>query len=98
MLGSVYLLSARAPVEGALSRYGDNETGCAWSAPAQPEEYQCGDPAKYIDGDHGVVGFREVVIGVRHHLCRRAATLRRIAIGLRAAIPGPDGTAGSGRD
>src|ERR1700757_4172734 len=98
MLGSVYPLGTEAPVEGALSRYGDNETGCAGSTPAQPEEYQSGDPAEYIDGDHRAIGFRKVVTGVRHDLCRGAAALCGIALGLCAAIPGPDGAAGSGCD
>src|ERR1700676_5387375 len=98
MLGSVYLLSAKAPVEGALSKYGDNEIGCAGSAPTQPEEYQRGDSAKYADGDHRVIGIWQVVAGVRHDLCRRATALCGIALGVCAAIPRPDGAAGSGCD
>src|SRR5690349_11317660 len=43
------------------------------------------------DGDHWRVGVREIVAGLRHHLCRRAAAVRRIPLGLRAAVPGADG-------
>ena len=42
---------------------------------------------------HRSLGVGEVVPGLRHHLRRGAAPLRRIPLGLRPAVPGPDGQA-----
>ena len=44
----------------------------------------------------GLSGFGQVVAGLRHHLCRGAAALCRVAVGLCAPVPGADGKAGCG--
>ena len=44
----------------------------------------------------GLSGSREILPGLRHHLCRRAAALRRVALSLCAPVPGSDGQAGCG--
>ena len=41
----------------------------------------------------GPFGIRQVVAGVRHDLRRGAAAVRRVAVGVRAAVPGADGQA-----
>ena len=43
---------------------------------------------------HGAVRIRQVVARVRHPLRRGTAPLRRVALGLRAPVPGADGQAG----
>ncbi len=42
---------------------------------------------------HRAVGLGEVVAGLRHDLRRGPAALRRVAVGLRPAVPRPDGQA-----
>ena len=42
----------------------------------------------------GLSGFRQVVAGVRHHLRRGPAAVRRVAVLLCPAVPRPDGQAG----
>ena len=42
---------------------------------------------------HRPVGLGQVLAGLRHHLRRGPAPLRRVAVGLRPAVPGPDGQA-----
>ena len=43
---------------------------------------------------HRSVGLRQIIAGVRHHLCRGPAPLRRVALGLCAPVPGDDAEAG----
>ncbi len=62
-------------------------------ARAQPEERGRGDPARPADRDHRPVRLRQVFAGIRHDLRRGPAPLRRIAVGLCAAIPRTDGQA-----
>jgi hypothetical protein len=45
------------------------------------------------DRDHRPVRLGQVLAGLRHHLCRGPAPLRRVAVGLRAAVPERDGEA-----
>ena len=52
------------------------------------------DPARQARGDHRAVGLGQVVARLRHHLRRGPAALRRVAVGLRAAVPRADGEAG----
>ncbi len=44
-------------------------------------------------GVHGRVGLGQVVAGVRHAVRRGTAPLRRVAVVVRAPVPGPDGEA-----
>ena len=50
-------------------------------------------PRDVADRDHRPVGIGQVVAGLRHDLCRGAAAVRRVAVGLRAAVPRADGQA-----
>ena len=49
--------------------------------------------ARCARGDHGPVRIGQVEPRVRHDLRRGAKTLRRVAVGLRQAVPRPDGQA-----
>ncbi len=60
----------------------------------QPERDRRGPAAQPARGHHGAVGVRQVVARLRHDLRRGAAALRRIALGLRPAVPRADGEAG----
>ena len=60
---------------------------------AQSQEHRRRDPPGSARRHHGAVGLGQVLARVRHHLCRGAAALRRVALGLRAAVPGADGEA-----
>jgi hypothetical protein len=51
-------------------------------------------PRDRADRDHRPVRLGQVVAGVRHHLCRGPAALRRVAVGLCAPVPVDDGKAG----
>jgi excinuclease ABC subunit A len=51
-------------------------------------------PAQPTDRHHRRFGLRQVVARVRHDLRRGPAALRRVAVGLRAAVPRADGEAG----
>ena len=62
-------------------------------ARAQPEECRPRDPARRADRVHGAVGLGQVLAGLRHHLCRGPAALRREPVGLRAPVPGDDAEA-----
>ena len=64
--------------------------GCAHP---QSEEHQSRSAASSADRHHRPVGLGEKLARVRHALCRRAAALRRIAVGVRAAVPAADGKA-----
>jgi hypothetical protein len=54
-------------------------------------------PPRKVDRDHGRVGVRQIVAGIRHHLRRGTAALRGIAFRLRAPVPGTHGKARRGR-
>ena len=60
---------------------------------AQPEEHRPRPAARQADRDHRPVRLRQVVAGVRHHLRRRSAPLRGVAVGIRAPVPERDGQA-----
>ena len=55
-------------------------------------------PRERADRHHRALGLGEVVARVRHHLRRGPAPLRRVALGLRPAVPGPHGEARRRRD
>ena len=61
---------------------------------AQPQEYRSDAAARQADHRHRCQRVGEVVAGLRHDLRRRAAPLRRVALGLRAAVSRADGEAG----
>ena len=65
---------------------------------AQPQRRGRRHSARAAGGDDGPVGVGQVIAGVRHHLRRRAAPLRREPVGLCAPVPGADGQAGRGLD
>ena len=50
-------------------------------------------PARPADRLHRALGLGEVVAGVRHHLRRGPAPLRRVAVGVRPPVPRADGQA-----
>ena len=55
-------------------------------------------PAQQTDGHHRRFGFGQIVARVRHDLRRRPAAIRRIAVGIRTAVPRTDGQARRRRD
>ena len=63
-------------------------------ARAQSQEHRCRDPARQAGRVHRPVRLGQILARVRHHLCRRPAPLRRIAVGLCAPVPGDDAEAG----
>jgi len=65
-------------------------------ADAQPQEHRPRPAPRQADRDHRPVRLGQVLAGVRHHLRRGPAPLRRVAVGLRAAVPERDGEAGPG--
>ena len=73
------------------SRGSDRRLG---SPGTQPQGRGRLDPAGLADGDHRPVGIGQIVARVRHDLRRGTAPLRRVAVGVRAAVPGADGQAG----
>ena len=50
-------------------------------------------PARPVGGLYRTVGIGQVVTGLRHHLRRGPASLRREPLGLRPPVPRPDGQA-----
>ena len=60
---------------------------------AQPQGRHGPHAAGQARDDHGAVGVGQVEPRVRHPLRRGPAALRRVALGLRAAVPGADGEA-----
>ena len=54
-------------------------------------------PHRQLDGLHGRQRVGQVVAGLRHHLRRGPAALRRVAVGLRPPVPRADGEAGRRR-
>ena len=61
----------------------------------QPAQRRSGAATRSADRVHGPVGLGQILAGVRHDLCRGAASLRRVPVGLCAAIPVDDGKARS---
>ena len=62
-------------------------------ARAQSQERRPRAAAQPADRRHRAFGLRQIVARVRHDLRRRAAPLRRVALVVRAAVPGADGEA-----
>ena len=60
---------------------------------AQPQGHLARPAARLADRLHGAVRLRQVQPGLRHDLRRGPAALRRVAVGLRPPVPGPDGQA-----
>ena len=63
-------------------------------AHAQPQEHRPHAAGRQADHRHRRQRIGQVVARLRHDLRRRAAALRRVAVGLRAAVPRADGEAG----
>ena len=59
----------------------------------QPEEPRSRSAARPADRHHRPVRLGQELARLRHHLRRRPAPLRRIAVGLRSAVPVGDGKA-----
>src|SRR5262249_39924619 len=64
-----------------------------WSARAQFERFDVGYSARPPGGDYRIERFGEILFGLRHDLRGGAAQVRRVALGLRAPVPGPDAKA-----
>ncbi len=64
-----------------------------WRARAQPQGRLARPAARRPDRLHRPVRLRQVQPGLRHDLRRGPAPLRRVAVGLRPAVPRPDGQA-----
>ena len=60
---------------------------------AQPQRHHRRDPAGFADGHHRPLRIGQVIACLRHDLRRGSAALRRVAVGLRTPVPGPDGQA-----
>ena len=60
----------------------------------QPEEHRRRSAARSAGRGHRPVRLGQVVARLRHHLRRGPAPLRRVAVGLRPAVPRADGEAG----
>ena len=60
---------------------------------AQPQGHLARPPARLPDRVHRPVRLGQVQPGVRHHLRRGPAPLRRVAVGVRPPVPRPDGQA-----
>ena len=60
---------------------------------AQPQGRVARPPARRTDRLHRALRLGQVVPRLRHHLRRGAATLRRVALGVRPPVPRPDGQA-----
>ena len=67
---------------------------CARCPRPQPEERFPGPAQGFPDRFHGTERIGQVLAGIRHHLRRGAATLRRVPVRLRPPVPGTDGQAG----
>ena len=62
-------------------------------ARTQPQEHRDLHPPRKAGGDHRSIRIRQEFPGFRHHLRRGPTPLRRVALGLRPPVPGPDGQA-----
>src|SRR6185503_14291419 len=60
---------------------------------AQPGDRVPRDPEARAGRLHWRLRLGQIVPGLRHHLRRGAAAVRRVALLLRPAVPGPDGEA-----
>ena len=60
---------------------------------AQPQGHLARPAARLPHRLHGAVRLRQVQPGLRHDLRRGPAALRRVAVGVRPPVPGPDGQA-----
>src|ERR1700746_3411191 len=102
MVKSYSGLSVLTVRQGSLWRgvldHGPYQAYCSRRAPEQPQEYQPGNPQEFANRNYRTVRFRQVVVGLRHHLRRGSAPLRGVAFGIRTPIAGPDGASGRGRD
>ena len=78
---------------GTFRGYGSGPTGGAGRPRAQPQEHLRRDPPQPADRHHRPLGLGEVLARVRYDLRRGAAALRRVALGVRAAVPRADGKA-----
>ena len=92
--------AARALSEHVFARYNAVPNGCLRRADrprrprAQPEGHHRPPAAERLDLHHRALRLREVEPCLRHDLRRGPAPLRRVALGLRAAVPPDDGEAG----
>ena len=73
---------------------GGGSAGRSRRARAQPARRRSRHPTRQPRRLHRSLGFGQVQPGVRHDLRRGPAALRRVAVGLRAPVPRPDGQAG----
>jgi hypothetical protein len=85
----------RSPWLGSDGAQLDFGTRCARP---QPQEHRRRHPPPPAGGDHGPVRVRQIVARLRHHLRGGPASLRRVALGLRAPVPRADGEAGRRSD
>ena len=69
----------------------------AWRPRAQPQEHQRRAATRQADRVHRPVGLGQVEPGLRHHLRRGSAALRRVAVVVRPPVPRADGQAGRRR-
>ena len=83
---SVPVADQRVALNGRSSR----RSRCPRAQPARRLPRPAPGPADRL---HRPLGLGEVVAGLRHDLRRRPAPLRRVALGLRPPVPGPDGQA-----
>ena len=74
--------------------HGDGLHPAPRCADPQPQEHRPGPAARQADRDHRPVRLGQVLAGLRHHLCRGPAPLRRIAVSLCTPVPQRDGKAG----
>ena len=88
-----YNVVPNSAAQGERPTHAPGQNRRARRARAQPEEHRRRDPARQAGGHHRPVRLRQVVAGLRHHLRRRPAPLRRVALRLRPPVPGPDGEA-----
>src|SRR5690606_32657976 len=59
----------------------------------QPERRRRRDPEEEARGAHRRLRLRQVLARLRHAVCGRTTPLRRVALGLRATVPRPNGEA-----
>src|SRR5439155_338093 len=75
------------------ARHGERQDRRQGRPRAQSQEHRPRDPPRPARRDHRALRLRQVIAGVRHDLRRGPAPLRRVALGLRARVPGADGEA-----
>ena len=85
---------ACARLRSVVSRRDAASTLCRSRGPrAQPQEHLARAAPRPAHRLHRAVRVGEVVARLRHHLRRGPAPLRRVAVGVRPAVPRPDGQA-----